>query len=209
MKYIVKNQAPLDFEKWKTDFQATNQREAKYSDLIGSEKRIVKESLISEQYRICCYCCNRIEDYNSHIEHFKPKGNPLYSSLQLEYTNLLASCEGIKDSRDNCGHKKDSWYSEYYTVSPLDSNCEDLFEYTIDGQIRAAGGDTRAKETIDNLDLNSNLLCRARKSAIYLSGIFDNEFVADKEKYINYFTYPQNNELEPFCNAILFCMKKY
>ena len=93
MKFIRKGSEPISFANWKKD-----NPNAKYGDLIGEPKKDLRKSLMNEQHSICCYCECRIKNedtnpYNSfHIEHFKPKGDPLYSAFQLDYSNLLASC---------------------------------------------------------------------------------------------------------------------
>lgn len=204
MRKIVKRSSPPEFEQFKTNYQTKNGREAKFDELPGSEKRILKMSLIDEQYGLCCYCMKKIDWYNSHVEHFVPQSAD--PTKDMAYDNLLASCEGYKNGRENCGHKKDSWYSAYLTVSPLDDLCEQIFEFTADGRIKSQ--DRRGIETIKHLDLDNDLLRRARKSAIFTCGIFDDDFdmesIAD---LITYYDTPENGELQPFCKAITYYLK--
>ena len=204
MKHILKSPSPTFFEDWKQNFKKNEGREPIYGDLRGAEYHRLKMHMIDEQYSLCCYCCKKIDHFNSHIEHFKPKGQ--YPDEALDYKNLLASCEGYKDKRENCGHKKDNWYSDYYTVSPMDANCESLFTYTVDGHMKASHEDTRARETIDNLELDSNLLQRARRSAIHMSGLFDDDFDDKRQQLIELFSTPKDGRLEGFCVTILYCL---
>jgi uncharacterized protein (TIGR02646 family) len=60
------------------------------SEEISKEK--IKKALIEEQGYICCYCGGRVNEANSHIEHFLPKDS--YIKLTYDYTNLLISCNG-------------------------------------------------------------------------------------------------------------------
>ena len=206
MRYIQKKPSPVFFEDWKRNIKSTKGREPIYNDLIGKEKQDLKNHIIDEQYGLCCYCCKRIEAYNSHIEHFNPQHNDATKLFVLDYSNLLVSCNGYKDKRENCGHKKDSWYSKYYTVSPLDENCESMFTYTVEGHIRANHNDTRAQDTIKYIELDIDLLQRARRSAIYNSGYFDEDFEEKREELIEFYNTPQDERLEGFCTAILYCL---
>lgn len=160
MKYIIKNSEPLSFTKWKRD----NPRLG-YKDLKDVTKQDLKNSLIAEQKHLCCYCERRITDADSHIEHFKPKGNPLYKSLELDYNNLHASCikylsDGIEPQ---CGHKKGSIFTTTL-LSPLETDCASHFWYTMDGVIH--GADARGDEAITIYNLNSKTLISQRKGLI-------------------------------------------
>lgn len=210
MRYIRKGTSPIFFEDWKRNFNSTYGREPVYKDLRGEDYHKLKALIIAEQYGLCCYCCKQIQDYNSHIEHFMPQHKDVSNSHILDYTNLLVSCNGIKDNYENCGHKKGEWHSEYYTISPLDENCESMFTYSVDGHINANHNDTRARETINYLELDLDLLQRARRSAIYVSGFFDDDFDEDKRaELIKMYSTPQDENLESFCVAILYCLLNY
>ena len=120
---------------------------------------------------------------------------------------MLISCNGYKDNRENCGHKKDDWYNKNM-ISPMEDDCETHFEYTINGEMLANAQSIRGLETIEHLDLNSSLLKRARRSAIYMSGLFDADFDENKkEELLEFYNVPQEDGLIPFCPAILYCIK--
>lgn len=184
MKHIVKNIEPASFSTWKA-----NNPGATYKEDLKKEKKVKKElkrSLINEQHHICCYCECRITESTSHIEHFKPKGNPAYSNLQLEYSNLFASC-GIERSGKNeehCGHKK---YKEYNSnlISPLEPDCSTHFKYNIFGEIEH-NNSKRGEETINMLNLNSALLKAQRQKLIdYFLDIDDNELDIEFSKHLD------------------------
>lgn len=181
MKYIDKKKEPSLFTTWKTSHPGATYKD----DLCSSDpsavaaKQALKDSLIAEQGHLCCYCECRITSQTSHIEHFKPKGNPLYSSLQLDYSNLLASCTktptGSPD--EHCGHKKGSDYSTNL-VSPLETDCSSHFTYDINGGIGYS--DNRGNETITMLHLDSAALNAKRKIMIdYFLGL-DEEDINDE-----------------------------
>lgn len=79
-----------------------------WDGLRAPEKSELHEALLREQDFICCYCGMRINRETSHIEHLKPRTT--YPELALEYSNLLASCQGESEEPPpepvHCGHKK-------------------------------------------------------------------------------------------------------
>lgn len=160
MKHIVKSNEPASFAAWKLA-----NPNAKYSDLRNPIKDDVKRSLIEEQKYLCCYCECRINLNDSHIEHFRPKGNPAYVALDLEYGNLHASC--IKNCPAgidlHCGHKKGDYFSDSL-ISPLETDCHKHFMYTMDGHIHHT--DDRGEEAIREYNLDSELLVRQREAII-------------------------------------------
>ena len=206
MKYIKKLEEPQILSDFKNNYKKKHRIDAKYEDMSSDVRGSVKFALLEEQNSICCYCMKRIKKHNSHIEHIKPQSK--FPTETLDYHNLLVSCNGIQDNNDHCGHKKDDWYNEKDFLTPLNSDCEKVFIYSITGEIGATS--KNGKITIDKLNLNSLLLARARKAIIFLSGLFDNDFESKKQEIIEYNTMPNsNNELPPFCMAIIYCINNY
>jgi uncharacterized protein (TIGR02646 family) len=66
------------------------------------EKDKLRESLLTEQGYICCYCMQRIDDSNMKIEHWKSQDD--YPELQLDYNNLLGACKGGQGSPKHSQH---------------------------------------------------------------------------------------------------------
>lgn len=208
MRYIIKRTSPDALETFKKQFLRTQRRLPTYRDLSHKPylamKHVVKESLLTEQYGLCCYCLKRIGPHNSHIEHLKPQSR--FPEEDLAYTNLLASCNGIQNRNENCGHRKDDWYDEE-TISPLEPDCEKAFSFIPNGSILPKND--RAAATIQHLELNSFLLQRARQSAISASGLFDADFDEEKRcKLIAFYSTPHNGRLQAFCSAIIDCLEK-
>lgn len=205
MRKITKKARLESLERFKADFLAREGRQPQYDDLRGEEYHKVKCDLIEEQFALCCYCGKRIHDYDAHIEHFVPQSAD--DTKTLAYDNMLASCNGYRDRQENCGHKKDNWY-DANTVSPMEEDCESHFTYSVDGKIDAPPDDERGRQTIRHLELDSTLLNRARRSAIYISGLFDEDFDAQKkEELLKAFRTPTDGELPPFCVAICYCIE--
>jgi len=165
MKYIVKQNEPLQLENWKglknDDWTPT------YNILQREEKKAVLEALKDEQGYICCYCESSIDADGCHIEHFKPQS--LYPENQLDYDNFLCSCqlELERGKPIHCGNSKGGWYDEILLISPLQLGCEEKFKYTFDGYILPAyPEDTAAATTINKLNLGINKLNAKRLKAI-------------------------------------------
>ncbi len=165
MKYIEKGKEPEAFTEWKAlandDWQPT------YDDLSGDTKEAVKDALMGEQGRICCYCERRLTDNDSHIEHLRPQSDQ--SVDPLDYANMLCSCQNRlqKGEPRHCGNLKDNWFDKVLLVSPLESGCERRFAFTGDGNVEPAlTTDDAAIETINRLGLDIPKLKALRASAI-------------------------------------------
>ena len=213
MKRIYKNDEPQEILQWKSKFKNKNGRVPRYSDL-NEEKNLphkifLKNSLISEQGHICCYCCKPIKTDNSHIEHIRPKERDEYRAMSLEYENLLASCKGYHDREENCGHSKDNIFDEELFVSPLEENCESLFEFNDRGKIKAADGNERAAYTIELLNLDTEQLNAARTEAMWVSGAMDELTEDECQKLLDKFeSVDEKGRYAGFSDAIVYQLKK-
>jgi TIGR02646 family protein len=209
MRYIKKTLAPKFLEEFKQNFRLKTGQEPTYKTLGGIKyhkyKDKLKDHLLYEQRNLCCYCMKSIDHENCHIEHFKPQSK--FPDLTLDYGNMMLSCNGITNHYENCGHKKADWYEEEVTISPLDSDCEKNFNYTIDGRILPNNPD--AKETIEVLELDSYLLQRARQTAIEYSGFFEEDIDETKEELIRFYKTPSRGKLPPFCTAMIYCLEHF
>ena len=213
MKYINKGEEPKSFTDWKQ--QANDDWQPSWENFRNPEKASTHNSLLQEQGFICCYCNRRISRDNSHIEHLKPRAR--YSHLELDYTNLLASCQRERERKEplHCGAKKDEWYDEDLMVSPLDINCNEFFKYTEDGQIlptEVVDKKIAAETTIEKLDLNIDKLQDMRSKAI--EAILDDDFdtLTENEKKSLLDAFEQRNEndqYEEFCAVISYIIQQY
>ncbi|MEA5580340.1 retron system putative HNH endonuclease [Nodularia harveyana UHCC-0300] len=215
MKYIKKYQEPEQFSSWKA-LENDDWKPRWDDNFQAPEKPIVHDALLEEQGYICCYCGMGITRKNSHIEHLQPRSN--YPDLALEYTNLIASCQGeLKEQPRvpvHCGHKKKYWYDEHLMVSPLEINCADFFKYPASGEILPTddlGKKAAAETTIEKLALNIRKLQNMRKEAID-AALFGIEDLTDEEIQQLAQGYEQmdsNGQYTPFCAAIIYLLKNY
>ncbi len=165
MRYICKTAEPDELRNFKR-----NNPTATYRSLSEGNgktvKQLLRESLLEEQGKICCYCGKKINSTTGTIEHVKCK--QMYPQHQLDYHNLLCSCDGGEKKRRgnpiypmSCGHKKDN---RDIPVSPLVADCSGRFSYNEDGNVY--GADADATTTIEVLNLNHSELRAIRKSVL-------------------------------------------
>ncbi|MFB2880434.1 retron system putative HNH endonuclease [Floridanema aerugineum] len=215
MKYIRKGKEPEEFTNWK-NLENDDWKPNWDDNFQAPEKPIVHEALLKEQGYLCCYCGMGINRKNSHIEHLKPRTN--YPDLALDYTNLIASCQGESEQPPpqpvHCGHKKRYWYDENLMVSPLDINCENCFRYSGFGDILATNESSKkaaAETSIEKLGLNIPKLTRMRREAIdgilqAVQGLTNEEIKEFAEALEKLDT---NGQRTPFCFAITYIINKY
>lgn len=210
MRKIDKGVSPVWFEQWKEDFRHREGREPIYKkDFYGAEKPRLREELLKEQGYICCYCMKRINNNTSHIEHFWPKGE--FSSSDMDYANMLASCES-ESGGEYCGHKKNDWYIDDMVI-PTSPGIEDLFRYLEDGSIKANRKDRRAgaaNQMIENLGLDSFHLKRNRRQAIEASEVYDDVDYMEEDirSFIDYYNHRIDGKFEPYCQCIIDCLNR-
>ncbi|MEG4484062.1 retron system putative HNH endonuclease [Microcoleus sp. D2_18a_B4] len=206
MKYIQKGKEPKNFSDWKATQKSLGVN-YDYKYLSNPEKKAVHISLLSEQGYICCYCCMRVEQSNSHIEHLAPQSKT-DSELSLDYTNMLGSCGRYPNWPEYCGNKKKNLA---IGVSPLQANCEEFFDYSSTGEILPTANNLAhqkdAQTTIKVLGLNHFDLTEGRKQAFEaLEGITQEEaeLLAQVCQQMN-----GEGRYQPFCTAVLCFLKNY
>lgn len=183
MKHIIKQAEPESFENWK---EKPNVDFVK----LGKKRKVKKQlrtSLMVEQGYICCYCERALIEGDCHIEHFRPKDQNKFPELQLEYSNLICSCQANleKGAPRHCGNSKENWFDENLLISPLDSNCEQRFKFNEIGQILPFDeNDQGAKITIEKLNLDIDKIKDLRRKVIepFLNYDDDGNEVMTKEE---------------------------
>ncbi|TAJ76402.1 MAG: TIGR02646 family protein [Gallionellaceae bacterium] len=108
------------------------------------------------------YCENRIDAQTSHIEHLHPQSR--YPQKQLDYSNLLASCEA-GGKKAHCGHKKDRRLLPITPLDPIEPSQH--FIFAADGHIYPRPENNNAADTtIKVLGLDAKRLVTMRSTAI-------------------------------------------
>lgn len=211
MRKIQKGESPEWFETWKDDFRRMNGREATYKgDFPDKERRKLRRELLEEQGYICCYCMKRIDIDSCHLEHFWPKSR--FKDQDMDYRNMLASCEGEIAGADHCGHKKEDWYDADMVI-PTDDEIEKMFRYALNGKIYSAHQGVKEaieKKMIREWGLDSFHLERNRRMALEQTEIFDECNYAEDEVWdiIAYYDEKQDGKYIEYCNVIIDVMKQ-
>ncbi len=127
----------------------------------------LKKSLLIEQGSICCYCMGRLSESTMEIEHFKPQAQDKYPELQLDYRNLLASCNGNRGQPQHLQHCNPRKGDQEITLNPADphKNCETFIKYRSNGEIYS-DDTTIDQELNETLNLNYQTLVRNRRMVI-------------------------------------------
>ena len=168
MRYIKKLDTPQFFTDDTTDLN-------RWNEYFADKKRVLKNHILeNEQNYLCCYCEEKIDIDNSHIEHIKPKNLDI-KNLTFNYSNLAISCNGTcnneagDNTRYNCGHKKDNEYDEEKFLNPVEiKDIREYFKYDFDNfKINpSAKQQIKSKYMIDTLKLNDDRLLKAREKAL-------------------------------------------
>ncbi len=161
MKRIFKQDPPAAYRDWLVnDGQGVRYR--------GNETVIRShclKSLIREQRGICCYSGISILDEDAHIEHLYPYSESEKNGTHedMDYGNMMACYPKTGGCRFG-GMKKGQ---DIIEVTPFDSDCEDRFTFTLEGEIKTARDtDEPAERTIKTLGLDDGTLTDKRRSVI-------------------------------------------
>lgn len=216
MKQIAKGPEPQALAAWKERFRQTSGREPRYSDFRETpEWTSLIQTLLLEQGYICCYCMQRIAGWDSHIEHFVPRAiqrrdphSIRAADVELNYENLMESCNGEHADWSHCGRIKDS-EDNPTLLSPVWDRVEERFRYTLDGSIDAADErDSAAMSTIRILNLNSAALKRHRSTAIFTALAEAEE--DDTEALLDrYSSRDEDGAFAPYCAAVVWALRAF
>ena len=193
-------QEPAEVAAWKA--QANENWQPSYGNLMGLERRAMRQALLSEQGYVCCYCNRRIMESPAakdiaefHIEHFRPQH--AFEHLELEYQNLHASCfkNNNPKGRRHCGPAKDDWFDEELTLSPLQDH-SDRFRYGENGELLKSA-DPAVTAMIKNLNLNDQMLVSEREAQI--AGILSVDLIRQATQEELVYLYQAYQQLQSGC----------
>lgn len=201
-----------------------------FDNLSAEAKTQLREHLVREQGHLCAYCMKRIEPSAeaTKIEHIEPQS---YSRLEgerrgetdyarqrgLEYTNLLAVCDGGSGKAAADQHCDTRKGDTPITLNPADPtrSVETLVRYSVDGSI-VATNPAQQPELDDVLGLNLRFLRDARAEAVtfvmdrlaakqpvgtWTRRFFDNEIATVLRPNAH-------GKLRPYLGAVLFTLER-
>jgi uncharacterized protein (TIGR02646 family) len=217
MKQIVKNAEPNSL------LQHRASQFANFDNIPLATKEELRQSLLSEQGHICCYCLKRIPENTPpymKVEHYKCKAN--FGPLQLNYTNLFGACtgnEGQPKIKQTCDTKKSNTDLNINPTSILPI-CETLFKYNADGEISSITDDEGVNRQLnDVLNLNMQTLKDGR-SEIYLEVqkrviLESKKTKKDKTSFVKFLEQEKakwldrtDNKHRPYCSVAVYYLTK-
>lgn len=172
MRQIKKQAPPTELTEWIAANKGSEDAESNcnYKALTSEMRKVIRDSLVTEQKGLCAYTGRKIESDNCHIEHLKPQAH-CKSIEDVTYRNLVAAVPQPNTPRLPYGaHLKDNWPSDDEAalfVSPLQDGCSSRFAFNFKGEIRPSNPDDGpAAETIKRLGLDHGILVAFRREAI-------------------------------------------
>lgn len=207
MKQIIKNQEP------KSLLEHRLQPFADYDNYPQKEE--LRDSLLTEQGHICCYCMQRIKKDKMKIEHWRSQDE--YPDLQLDYNNLLGACEGGQGFPKHLQHCDTKKGNEKLTINPIDNlkNCEDLIKYLPNGIIYS--DDTAINNELNQvLNLNIQTLVNNRKVIldILIQQLKSEQAKGDwtaamlNKKIKEWSDKQKDGKYKPYCQIAIYYLKK-
>lgn len=207
MKRIVKIKEPQSL---------LQHRLKKFSDYDNyQEKDELRACLLNEQGYICCYCMQRISAEKMKIEHWQSQDK--YSSLQLDYNNLLGACEGGQGSLSHLQHCDTKKGNMEISINPLDNhrNCEDVIKYLATGEIYSEDKSID-RELNEILNLNVDTLVENRKQVLEIaikqlkSEYSKGDWTAAilNKKIQQWSSKKKDGKYQPYCQIVIYYLKK-
>lgn len=184
---------------------------ASFDNMPSAIKDELRQSLLAEQGRICCYCMSRVSFQGSRIEHWLCQED--HSDQELKYNNMMLAChgnEGQPPEKQHCDVKKRNLPLKF---NPSNQNHQRQLKirYLRDGSIES--GDTDFNAELENvLNLNLAVLKENRKN------IYEAIIKALSKKGWNFRTINEliqknrpssQGRAEPFCGVALYHLEKW
>lgn len=202
MRKINKGPEPPELTRWKK--KSPHER---YNQLTEEIRRPIREYALKEQFYLCAYCCQKIEEMSCHNEHIEAQNiNP---NRTLDFSNIVASCNTEKQ----CGK---AHQSQPLPLTPLMAECETELRFKMSGRVE--GLTDRALATIQVLNLgdhekNNRVLIGKRKqlcdALLLKNGInsaADLEDLEDKkllEMLISDLSQPEQDKMDAFTPVVI------
>ncbi len=200
MRTINKGAEPSSLTAWK---QANAHKH--YTVLDNDIRRDIRGYALKEQFHLCAYCCQRIEDIDDcHNEHVEAQN--LNPGRTLDFANIVASC----NTHNQCGH---AHKSQRLPLTPLMAECETELRFKISGRVEGLSDQAAATIQVLNLgdhEKNNRALIEKRKqlsnALLWTKGINPDEKLEDEELLrllLDELAQPQHGQLEAFSPVLI------
>jgi len=199
VRKINKGIEPIELTDWKKSNLVGT-----YDDLSHIERQAIRLDCLKEQFYLCAYCCQSINEHNCTNEHVEARR--IAPQKSLDFSNIVASCT----SNRQCD---DSHDSQALPLTPLMTACETELKFRISGRVE--GLTQCAKDSIRVLNLgdtiqNNRPLIEKRKqlshALLFTNGIDPTEGIDDDElieMVINEIKIPQEGKLNAFAPVVI------
>jgi len=193
------------------------------------KKDDLRDSLVSEQRGICCYCMQRIRPNleSMKIEHWQSQSPNKFPKKQLDYGNLLGAClgeHGQSKKNQHCDTRKGDDDILFNPANPS-HDVERFFKLPATGLIQSDDPQIQKQisdEISDDIDdpkikhysslnLNHPKLVNNRKAVIdAFIQVLQKEQVRDSDltKHLADWEGKNGGQLRPFCQVIVYYLRK-
>jgi len=181
MRWINKSNPPNSLQLYKKQVGAI------YKDIDSNVKDDLEKTLLEEQDNLCACCQQKINQNNMQVEHHCEQsicnGTNGQPDRRLDYTNLLAVCQGKSGTDLHCDSKKATdEVRKYLPMEILPTIKEHIATIIYSGSGKLSSSNSEFQEEIENvLNLNLDYLKSLRKER--WNGIF--KFSMNAKKKIN------------------------
>lgn len=181
MRWINKSNPPNSLQLYKKQVGAI------YKDIDSNVKDDLEKTLLEEQDNLCAYYQQKINQNNMQVEHHCEQsicnGTNGQPDRRLDYTNLLAVCQGKSGTDLHCDSKKATdEVRKYLPMEILPTIKEHIATIIYSGSGKLSSSNSEFQEEIENvLNLNLDYLKSLRKER--WNGIF--KFSMNAKKKIN------------------------
>jgi uncharacterized protein (TIGR02646 family) len=210
MRQITKGKEPKALIEYRKTAGAT------YNGFQSAQRmRALRQSLVSEQGGICCYCMQRIRPTENamKVEHWQSQTG--YETEQLNYRNMLAACmgnEGEPEEEQHCDTRKGNKTLSRNPANPA-HRIEDFIKYLGDGTIESNDPQLNRQLGKSVLNLNRPLLVLNRKSVLDMfhkslprQGTLTKGNLQRMQK--DWGKAATGIELRPYCGIVVYWVKK-
>jgi uncharacterized protein (TIGR02646 family) len=130
----------------------------------ASVRSDLRTYILKEQGYCCAYTEIRLNDDNSHIDHYRTRN--LFPRLTFEYTNLLVSCNSEQYGaryKDKLVKRQEEYKD---LINPVEESSSGLMEFTFTGRVESIDNSCKGEQTIRFFNLNERSLVERRKTVI-------------------------------------------
>lgn len=184
--------------------------DATYDDGPREMKREILESLIAEQYSLCCYCQQRITIDSASVEHkFSQKNHP---EMALDYENMAAVCSCTERQKKKRQYCDDFKQDKDFTFDL--AHIEKLVQFEPKTGVIKSDNPELNRQLNEVLNLNQDYL-RGERTAVYnaMKRFVENNaqkanFKGIINREIKKYESASDGKKKEFCGVMLYFLRK-